>query len=57
MDLVRHAELCSEEGPTVNDRIEPMSAQMDQQQFAQQLVESARSEGLELVGPDGVLTG
>lgn len=37
--------------------IEPMSAQIDQQQLAQQLVHSARSEGVELVGPDGMLTG
>lgn len=37
--------------------IEPMSAQIDQQQLAQQLVESARSEDVELVGPDGILTG
>jgi transposase-like protein len=34
-----------------------MSARIDQQQLAQQLVESARSEGVELVGPDGMLTG
>jgi transposase-like protein len=57
VDLVRHAELGSEEGPTVNDRLEPMSAQIDQRELAQQLVESARSEGVELVGPDGMLTG
>lgn len=38
--------------------IEPMTmAEIDQQQLAQQLVESARSEGVELVGPDGMLTG
>jgi transposase-like protein len=34
-----------------------MSAQIDQRELAQQLVESARSEGVELVGPDGMLTG
>ena len=39
------------------DSIEPMSAQIDQQRLALELVESARSEGVELVGPDGVLTG
>lgn len=41
----------------MNDRLEPMSAQIDQRELAQQLVESARSEGVELVGPDGMLTG
>lgn len=42
----------------MTDSIEPMTtAQIDQQQLAQQLVDSARSEGVELVGPDGVLTG
>ncbi|PRX47046.1 mutator family transposase [Prauserella shujinwangii] len=35
----------------------PMSAQVDQRQWAQQRVESARSGGVELAGPDGVLTG
>ncbi len=35
--------------------IEPMP--VDQQQLAQQLVESARADGVELVGPDGMLTG
>lgn len=41
----------------MDEMIGPMSARIDQQQLAQQLVESARSEGVELVGPDGVLTG
>ncbi len=30
---------------------------MDQQQFAQALVAQARSEGVELIGPSGLLTG
>jgi len=30
---------------------------MDQQLFAQALVAQARSEGVELIGPDGLLTG
>ncbi len=34
-----------------------MPAQIDQQQLAQQLVDSARAEGVELVGPGGLLTG
>jgi putative transposase len=31
--------------------------QIDTQQLAQQLVEKARADGVDLVGPDGVLTG
>lgn len=30
---------------------------MDQQQFAQALVAQARSEGVDLIGPGGLLTG
>jgi putative transposase len=42
----------------MTDTIEPMSAQeIDQQQLAQELVDKARAEGVELVGPDGMLTG
>lgn len=37
--------------------IEPMPAQIDQQQLAQELVEQARAEGVDLVGPGGLLTG
>jgi transposase-like protein len=33
-----------------------MAAQIDQQQFAQELVEQARAEGVELVGAGGLLT-
>jgi putative transposase len=29
-------------------------ARIDQQQFAQQLVEAAKADGVELVGPDGL---
>jgi transposase-like protein len=32
-------------------------ARIDHQQFAQQLVEAAKADGVELVGPDGLLTG
>jgi transposase-like protein len=40
------------------DTIEPMPpARIDQQQFAQQLVEAAKADGVEFVGPDGLLTG
>jgi transposase-like protein len=41
----------------MSDTIEPMVAQLDQQQLAQDLVDRARSEGVELVGPGGLLTG
>ncbi len=37
--------------------IEPMPARIDQQQLAQELVEAARAEGVDLVGPGGLLTG
>lgn len=41
----------------MTDTIEPMVAQLDQQQIAQDLVDRARSEGVSLVGPGGLLTG
>jgi putative transposase len=41
----------------VTETIEPMVAQTDQQQFAQELVDRARAEGLDLIGPDGLLSG
>ncbi len=41
----------------MTEMIEPVSVRGDQQQLAQQLVEQARAEGLELVGPGGPLTG
>ena len=37
--------------------IEPVPDRIDQQQLAQQLVESARADGVELVGPGGLLSG
>src|SRR5689334_24462233 len=45
------------EGPAVTETIEPMPAPIDQQRLAQDLVEQARAEGLQLVGADGLLTG
>ena len=40
------------------DTIEPMPpARIAQQQFAQQLVEAAKADGVELVGSDGLSTG
>ncbi len=37
--------------------IEPVPDRIDQQQLAQQLVEAARADGVELVGPGGLLSG
>ena len=36
---------------------EPAGRTDEQQQLAEQLVDRANTEGLDLVGPDGVLTG
>jgi putative transposase len=41
----------------MSDTIGPVPARIDQQQLAQELVEAARAEGVELVGPGGLLTG
>ena len=41
----------------MTDTIEPVPARIDQQQLAQELVAAARIEGVELVGPGGLLTG
>jgi fluoride ion exporter CrcB/FEX len=41
----------------VTETIEPMAAQIDQQQLAEDLVAQAREEGVQLVGPGGLLTG
>src|SRR6478735_1111528 len=41
----------------MTETIESMSTRTDQLQFAQALVEQARSEGVELIGPGGLLTG
>ena len=41
----------------MTDTIEPVPARIDQKQLAQDLVEAARAEGVELVGPGGLLTG
>jgi transposase-like protein len=37
--------------------IEPVPDRIDQQQLAQQLVEAARADGVELIGPGGLLSG
>ena len=41
----------------MTETIEVVPDRIDQQQLAQQLVEAARAEGVELVGPDGLLAG
>jgi transposase-like protein len=42
----------------VTETIEPMTTgQVDQQRFAQELVEQARAQGIDLVGQGGLLTG
>jgi transposase-like protein len=41
----------------VTDTIEPMTAQMDQQQLAEDLVAQARADGMQLIGEGGLLTG
>jgi putative transposase len=41
----------------MTDTIEPVATQIDQQRLAQELVDKARNEGVELVGPGGMLTG
>jgi putative transposase len=41
----------------MTDTIGPVPARIDQQQLAQDLVQAAHAEGVELVGPGGLLTG
>jgi hypothetical protein len=41
----------------MTETIDSMATRLDQQQFAQAMVEQARSEGVELIGPGGPLTG
>jgi putative transposase len=41
----------------MTDSIEAMTPQVDQQELAEQLVEQARAQGVELIGPGGLLTG
>src|SRR3954464_4778871 len=41
----------------MTDTIEPVPARIDQQKLAEELVGAARAEGVELVGPGGLLTG
>jgi transposase-like protein len=41
----------------VTETVEPVPASVDQQQLAEDLVARARTEGVDLVGPGGLLTG
>jgi hypothetical protein len=41
----------------MTETIEPMPTSLDQQRLAQELVDKARADGVELVGPGGLLTG
>jgi hypothetical protein len=41
----------------MTETIESVVTPIDQMQLAQQLVEQARAEGIELIGPGGLLTG
>jgi putative transposase len=57
MELVRHAERSSAGGAVMTSTIEPVPDRIDHQQLAQQLVDAARAEGVDLVGPGGLLAG
>jgi hypothetical protein len=39
----------------MSETMEPMATEMDQQELAQQLLAQAREQGIELVGPGGLL--
>ena len=41
----------------MTDSIEAMAPHVDQQEVAEQLVEQVRADGVELIGPGGLLTG
>jgi Transposase, Mutator family len=41
----------------VTEIIEPVPCRIDQQKLAQDLVDAARTDGVELIGPNGLLTG
>ena len=38
----------------MNGAMDPMAAEVDQQELAQQLPAQAREQGIDLVGPDGL---
>jgi hypothetical protein len=39
----------------MSDTMDPMATDVDQQELAQQLLAQAREQGIDLVGPDGLL--
>jgi hypothetical protein len=39
----------------MSDTMDPVATEVDQQELAQQLLAQAREQGIELVGPDGLL--
>lgn len=39
----------------MSDTMDPMATEVDQQELAQQLLDQARAQGIDLVGPDGLL--
>jgi putative transposase len=41
----------------MTDTIEDMATRIDQQKLAEELIEAARADGLELIGPGGLLSG
>jgi hypothetical protein len=42
-------------GLIMSGTVDPMATEVDQQALAQQLLTQAREQGIELVGPDGLL--
>jgi hypothetical protein len=43
------------EGLIMSDTVDSMATEVDQQELAQQLLAQTREQGIELVGPDGLL--
>jgi putative transposase len=41
--------------PIMSGTMDPMATEMDQQELAQQLLAQAKEQGIDLVGPDGLL--
>ncbi|MDP9696422.1 UNVERIFIED_ORG: transposase-like protein [Arthrobacter globiformis] len=39
----------------MSDAMDPMATDVDQQELAQQLLAQAREQGIDLIGPDGLL--
>jgi hypothetical protein len=41
----------------MSEALEPMATDLDQRQLAEQLLAQAKEQGVDLVGPNGLLTG